>query len=62
MDAEDFDFDLDAADLDSVDDGFQEDNTLTRTWAGFQKSPPLTKLYLSCSFLATTMGYMSNNN
>jgi len=59
---EEFDFDLDAADLDSVDDDFQEDSTLGRAWDGFQKSPPLTKFYLSSSFAATAIGYITNKN
>jgi len=56
------DFDLDAADLDAAEGDFHEDNTLTRTWDAFQKSPPLTKIYLSASFAATAVGYLTNKN
>jgi len=61
-DSEFFSEDLDSVNFDAAEGDFSEDNTLTRAWDAFQKSPPLTKLYLSASFTATAIGYVSNNN
>jgi Derlin-2/3 len=45
-----------------VEDDFAEDNTVDRIITAFQKTPPLTKGYLTASFVATAAGYVLNNN
>jgi hypothetical protein len=47
---------------DEGEDDFAEDNTLDRMVQAFQKTPPLTKGYLTASFLATAAGYVLNKN
>ena len=54
---DDFDDEDDLAESD-----FAEDNTLERMVDAFAKTPPLTKLYLTCSAAATLYGYVCNNN
>ena len=61
------DFLMDDIDFDDNDDEFREadfaeDNTLERMVDAFQKTPPLTKAYLTCSFVATLYGYVCNKN
>lgn len=58
-DEEDFDFELEG---DIVEDDFAEENTLDRIIAAWKTTPPLTKAYLSASFAATMMGYLTNKN
>ena len=58
---EDFDFELDA-DFEIVDDDFAEESTLDRMIGAWKTTPPLTKAYLSASFAATMMGYLTNKN
>lgn len=60
-DEEEFDFEFEE-DFDVVDDDFAEDNTLDRIIAAWKTTPPLTKAYLSASFAATMMGYLTNKN
>lgn len=60
-DEEDFDFEFEE-DFDIVEDDFAEDNTLDRIIAAWKTTPPLTKAYLSASFAATMMGYLTNKN
>jgi len=52
------DFDLDG---DNMDD-FKEDNTVDRIVEEYHRTPPITKAYLTASFVATAMGYMMTNN
>ena len=47
---------------DDAEDDFAEDNTVDRMIVAFQKTPPLTKAYLTASFVATTIGYVLNKN
>jgi len=54
-------FGLDSNDFDGEDD-FNEESTAARAWEAFQKSPPLTKVYLSSSFAASLLGYVQHNN
>lgn len=65
-DSDDFDDDEDFFDEfemgDEGDDDFAEDNTLERIVQAFQKTPPLTKGYLTASFMATLAGFVLNNN
>lgn len=63
-DDEDFDdmFGLEDGDLDLGDDDFAEDNTLARMVAAWEKTPPVTKGYLTASFAATMYGYLLNQN
>lgn len=68
-DEEDDDFDedddlfgLDAADFDIAEDDFAEENTLGRMLVAWEKTPPVTKAYLSASFAATAYGYLLNKN
>jgi Derlin-2/3 len=44
------------------EDDFAEDNTLDRLIVGIQKTPPLTKGYLTASFIATAGSYVLNKN
>lgn len=55
-------FGLDSADFDAAEDDFSEESTLTRAVAAFSNSPPFTKLYLSASFAATMLGYLTQGN
>ena len=68
-DTSDFDFsdddELFGLDIDSFDDSsddFNEQSTLSRAWVAFQESPPFTKIYLTATFIASFIGYMSNKN
>jgi hypothetical protein len=62
-DEEEEEFDvLDQDDFDMVDDDFAEDSTLDRMIASWKTTPPLTKAYLSASFVATMVGYLTNKN
>eukprot|EP00545_Synedropsis_sp_CCMP1620_P013749 CAMPEP_0119010902 /NCGR_PEP_ID=MMETSP1176-20130426/5331_1 /TAXON_ID=265551 /ORGANISM="Synedropsis recta cf, Strain CCMP1620" /LENGTH=328 /DNA_ID=CAMNT_0006963649 /DNA_START=15 /DNA_END=1001 /DNA_ORIENTATION=- len=65
-DEEDFDdddlFGLDDGDFDIGEDDFAEDNTLGRMLVAWEKTPPLTKAYLSASLGATAYGYLLNKN
>ena len=54
-------FGLDSNDFDGEDD-FNEESTAARAWDAFQKSPPLTKLYLTSSFAASLLGYVQHKN
>jgi len=49
---------------DSVDleDDFSEQNTLSLAVQAFQKSPPVTKLFLASSFFCSLLGYLQNKN
>jgi len=50
-------------DVDGVaESDFAEDNTLERMVGAWNKTPPLTKMYLSASFVATMYGYLFNKN
>jgi Derlin-2/3 len=65
-DESDFDdddlFGLDDGDFDIGEDEFAEDNTLERMMVAWEKTPPLTKAFLSASFGATAYGYLLNKN
>jgi len=52
----DFDFDGD-----SIDD-FKEDNTMDRIIDEYHRTPPITKAYLTSSFVVTALGYFMTNN
>ena len=58
---EEFDFELEG-DFDIVEDDFAEESTLDRMIGAWKTTPPLTKAYLSASFAATMMGYLTNKN
>jgi Derlin-2/3 len=63
FDDSDFDFDDDAMfDFDAAEDDFGDDNTLTQMIDAYHKTPPLTKAYLTASFGAALLGYVSNKN
>ena len=47
---------------DDGEDDFAEDNTVDRLIQAFKKTPPLTKGYLTASFLTTAAGYVLNKN
>lgn len=49
-------------DEDGLDDDFEEDTTLDQFVENWQKTPPLTKAYLSASLVATGWGYATNKN
>ena len=64
---EDFDDDEDlfGQDLDDVnveESDFAEDNTIDRMREAWKKTPPFTKAYLTASFGATMLGYLTNKN
>lgn len=59
FDEDDFGFD---ADFDVDNDDFQEESTVDRMIGAWGTTPPLTKAYLSASFGATMMGYLTNRN
>lgn len=52
------DFDLDGDDMDD----FKEDQTMDRIIEEYHRTPPLTKAYLTSSFVVTVMGYFMTNN
>ena len=58
FDDEDGMFDFDIAD----GDDFGDDNTLNSIIEAYHKTPPLTKAYLTASFGAAILGYMTNKN
>ena len=63
--AEDFDFDDEDGmfDFDIADgDDFGDDNTLNSIIEAYHKTPPLTKAYLTASFGAAILGYMTDKN
>jgi Derlin-2/3 len=47
---------------DEGEDDFAEENTVDRLIQAYKKTPPLTKGYLTASFIATAAGYVLNNN
>ncbi len=55
-------FGLDDMDVDYLEDDFSEQSSLSLAYQAFQKSPPLTKIYLTSSFLCSAVGYLQNNN
>jgi len=60
---EDFDFDEDGMfDFDAAEDDFGDENYLTQIKDAYDKTPPLTKAYLTASFGASLLGYISNKN
>lgn len=52
------DFDLDGDDSDD----FKEENTVDRIIEEFHRTPPMTKAYLTASFVATAFGYFMTGN
>eukprot|EP00594_Rhizosolenia_setigera_P015674 CAMPEP_0178965384 /NCGR_PEP_ID=MMETSP0789-20121207/16251_1 /TAXON_ID=3005 /ORGANISM="Rhizosolenia setigera, Strain CCMP 1694" /LENGTH=337 /DNA_ID=CAMNT_0020650361 /DNA_START=102 /DNA_END=1115 /DNA_ORIENTATION=- len=59
----DFDFDMMDDDMEGLDDdmnSFEDDSSLTQIVEAFHKTPPLTKVYLSCSMAATLYGYLTS--
>lgn len=64
-DGDDDDLDLvglDEGDFEIAEDDFAEENTVGRMVAAWEKTPPLTKAYLTASFAATGYGYLLNKN
>lgn len=55
-------FDANDFDITEHDDYFAEENTVDRMLGAWKTTPPLTKAYLSASFAATMMGYVTNHN
>ena len=53
---------FDGQDLDSAEDEFAEENYLERTLDAWAKGPPLTKGYLTASFVATMFGFLFHKN
>lgn len=53
---------FDDADLETLENDFEEESTLDQIWESWQKTPPLTKVYLAASIAATGLGYATNNN
>ncbi len=47
---------------DDADDEFAEDTMVDRFIDAYKKTPPLTKSYLTASFIVTAFGYMFNRN
>ena len=47
---------------DDGDDEFAEETMVDRFLEAYRKTPPLTKSYLTASFIVTTFGYMFNRN
>ena len=47
---------------DDGDDEFAEETIVDRFLEAYVKTPPLTKIYLTASFIVTTFGYMFNRN
>ena len=52
------DFDLDGDD----GDDFKEDNMMDRLIEEYHRTPPITKAYLTASFVATALGYLFSGN
>ncbi len=63
-DMSDFDFDNDENmfDFEAAEDDFGDENTLSQVVDAYQKTPPLTKAYLTASFGAAVLGYITNKN
>ena len=63
-DMSDFDFDNDENmfDFDTAVDDFGDENTLSQIIDAYHKTPPLTKAYLTASFGAALLGYVTNKN
>mmetsp|Transcript_22498 Transcript_22498/g.31381 ORF Transcript_22498/g.31381 Transcript_22498/m.31381 type:complete len:335 (+) Transcript_22498:127-1131(+) len=65
-DDEDYDdddlFGLDDGDFDMDQDDFSEENTVDRMIDAWKKTPPFTKMYLTATFAATGVGYLTNKN
>ena len=60
---DDDDLDFDEGTMNSInDDDFSEDSFVTQLIDSWKKTPPLTKAYLTASFAATMMGYLTNKN
>lgn len=53
---------FDAADLDTLEDDFEEESTLDAFAENWRKTPPLTKAFLSASFGATMFGFVAHKN
>mmetsp|Transcript_5699 Transcript_5699/g.12415 ORF Transcript_5699/g.12415 Transcript_5699/m.12415 type:complete len:336 (+) Transcript_5699:195-1202(+) len=64
FDDSDFDFDDEDGmfDFDAAEDDFGEDSTLASLAEAYEKTPPLTKAYLTASFGAAMLGYATNKN
>lgn len=52
---------LDMDDVDDADD-FKQDSTVDRLIEEYHRTPPATKAYLTASFAATALGYVTCNN
>ena len=62
-DDEDFDFDEDGMfDFEAAEDDFGDESTLAQIQDAYAKTPPLTKAYLTASFGAAMLGYLTNKN
>lgn len=63
FDDSDFDFDDEDGmfDFDAAEDDFGDESTVTRMIEAYHKTPPLTKAYLTASFGAALLGYVTNN-
>lgn len=65
-DNSDFDFDDDDLfgldDTGDLEDDFSEQNSFSLAIQAFQKSPPVTKLFLASSFACSLGGYLQTNN
>ncbi|KAL7508038.1 hypothetical protein ACHAWX_000710 [Stephanocyclus meneghinianus] len=60
---EDFDFDDEGMfDFDAAEDDFGDESTLAQIQEAYKKTPPLTKAYLTASFGAALLGYVTNKN
>jgi hypothetical protein len=55
-------FGLDEEGFEIAEDDFAEENTLSRMLVAWEKTPPLTKSFLTASFAATAYGYLFNKN
>uniref|UniRef100_A0A7S1ZIK9 Derlin n=1 Tax=Ditylum brightwellii TaxID=49249 RepID=A0A7S1ZIK9_9STRA len=56
-------FDLNEEDFEiSAEDDFNEDTSLSRFMEAFAKTPPFTKAYMTASFIATSVGYLTSKN
>jgi len=64
FDDSDFDFDDDDGlfDFDAAEDDFGEESTIDQLMIAYEKTPPLTKAYLTASFGAAVLGYVTNKN
>lgn len=64
FDDSDFDFDDEDGmfDFDAAEDDFGDESTVTALIDAYHKTPPLTKSYLTASFGAALLGYVTNNN